>query len=317
MAQLMAHPALLAATPSSLSADDLAALLRSFNEVTSRLQETHEVLRNEVGRLERELRDTRSQLHRARELAALGEMAAGIAHEVRNPLGSIRLYANVLVEDLTDRPAERDVAQKIVGAVSRLNAVVGDVLAFARDLRIRRERVSAQQICREAAESCAHILAETGVALDQQFAHCEDIEIDADPALIHQAMVNILRNAIEAVGEHGAGDEPGIVRLGFDRRSVLGADGRRGAMASIIVRDNGPGIPEQVMSRMFNPFFTTRETGTGLGLSIVHRIIDAHGGRVHIRNNDTGERGATVQLLLPLADDSPIPNPSPHDGDAG
>lgn len=317
MAQLMVHPAPLAATPSSLSADDLAALLQSFNEVTSRLQETHEALRNEVGRLERELRDTRSQLHRARELAALGEMAAGIAHEVRNPLGSIRLYANVLVEDLADRPAERDVAQKIAGAVSRLNAVVGDVLAFARDLRIRRERVSAQQICREAAESCAHILVETGVALDQQFACCEDIEIDVDPALIHQAMVNILRNAIEAVGEHGAGYEPGIVRLGFDRRSVLGADGRRGAMASIIVRDNGPGIPEQVMPRMFNPFFTTRETGTGLGLSIVHRIIDAHGGRIHIRNNDTGERGATVQLLLPLAAYSPIPNPSPHDGDAG
>src|SRR5262249_42196179 len=115
---------------------ELAELMATFNEVTGRLQGTHESLKREVVRLQGELRDANEQLQRSRRLAALGEMAAGIAHEVRNPLGSIRLYARMLEHDLVDRPQERSVATKIAAAVHGLDGVVGDVLSFAREARV-------------------------------------------------------------------------------------------------------------------------------------------------------------------------------------
>ncbi|MEM9372764.1 MAG: histidine kinase dimerization/phospho-acceptor domain-containing protein, partial [Planctomycetota bacterium] len=140
MSQATLQPGLNAepATPdASLSASDLAELMASFNEVTSRLEQTHGQLRGEVRRLSEELREANEALQRSRRLAALGEMAAGIAHEVRNPLGSIGLYASMLEEDLHDRPECRGVAVKIGSAVRGLDAVVGDVLSFAREIRVR------------------------------------------------------------------------------------------------------------------------------------------------------------------------------------
>src|SRR6185295_5586605 len=99
------------------------------------LQSTHESLREQVSRLQAELSEANAQVERSKRLAALGEMAAGIAHEVRNPLGSIRLYARMLEQDLADRPAERSIATKIASAVGGLDGVVGDVLSFARDAK--------------------------------------------------------------------------------------------------------------------------------------------------------------------------------------
>src|SRR5438874_11415481 len=110
--------------------------MASFNEVTSKLERTHESLRLEVARLQDELRQANEQLERSRRLAALGQMAAGIAHEVRNPLGSIRLYASLLEQDLGDRPAEKEIAGKIAAAVQGLDGVVGDVLNFSRELKV-------------------------------------------------------------------------------------------------------------------------------------------------------------------------------------
>jgi signal transduction histidine kinase len=121
---------------------ELAELLGAFNDVTGRLQRTHERLQREVAGLKRELREANEQLSRSRRLAALGEMAAGIAHEVRNPLSSIRLYARMLEQDLADRPDQRSIAGRIGAAVHGLDAVVGDVLNFARELRVRPGRRS-------------------------------------------------------------------------------------------------------------------------------------------------------------------------------
>src|SRR5262245_49927759 len=114
----------------ALSPGDLAELLGAFNDVTTRLQSTHDTLRAQVARLEGELRQANEQIERSRRLAALGEMAAGIAHEVRNPLGSIRLHARMLEHDLTERPEQRGLAEKIISEVRGLDAVVGDVLSF-------------------------------------------------------------------------------------------------------------------------------------------------------------------------------------------
>lgn len=285
---------------------DLPVLLAAFHEVTAKLQVTHEALRSEVGRLEAELREAHDQLRRARQLAALGEMAAGIAHEVRNPLGSIRLYAGILTQDLADRPAERDIASKIAAAVSRLDAVVGDVLIFSRDMRVRAEDSDAHRLLADAVDSCADILTSRHIRIVSPSPLRSSIALRCDPLLMHQALVNVLRNAAEAMSENTA-DGSRTIWLSATERRVAGPDGRREPMQVLTIRDSGPGVPPHVLARVFNPFFTTRHTGTGLGLAIVHRILDAHGGRVAIENNTTlgpdgaPARGVTVEFFLPAA----------------
>ena len=312
MRELLEHPTLAIGADSGPGAEravseaDLADLMARFEEAARALQSTHESLQGEVRRLERELRETKGQLRRAQDLAALGEMAAGIAHEVRNPLGSIRLYAEVLVHDLTDRPQERTIATKVAHAVNSLNAVVNDVLVFSREVRVSPQTVDARDAFSHAIDACASLIGETGtrVTLDAPAG----VAVHCDPTLMHQALVNVIRNACEAASE--VSDRP-LVGLSAGERTVLNARGRRAPMRMLRVEDDGPGVPPGVHARMFNPFFTTRATGTGLGLAIVHRILDAHAGRVDIRNKaeaDPGARGALVDLLLPIAS-HPDPNP--------
>ncbi len=292
---------------------DLADLIATFNDVTARLQGTHESLRGEVARLESELRDARQQLQRARELASLGEMAAGIAHEVRNPLGSIRLYVSALANDLADRPQEQDLARKIGGAVSRLDAVVNDVLAFARQQRARPTEVCAGELIDDALFACADLIDGHGVRVIAPTSCARRLTVRCDAALVRQALVNVVRNACQAMAEaEPRGQRVRTLRLGAERKRVLESEGNRRSMTAFEVADTGPGVPESVRERLFAPFFTTRHTGTGLGLAIVHRIIDAHGGRVHIRNRTGaagGIEGATVELLLPA--------PNAHNAERG
>ena len=271
----------------AMTPSDLGELVSAFSEVTSRLEGTHAQLRAEVARLTGELRDANEQLQRSRRLAALGEMAAGISHEIRNPLASIRLYARMLDEDLADRPEQRANAQKIGGAVSRLDAIVGDVLSFAREIRASAEPAPAGELFDDALCVC-----ELGGA--RVTREGDGLCVTADPTLIHQALVNLVRNAVDAGGD--------AITLAARRESEVDGSGGVRLWSVLGVRDTGPGIEPDVIERMFNPFFTTRATGTGLGLAIVHRILDAHGGRVEVRNNaetTPGAPGATVELWLP------------------
>ena len=283
-----------AAMRPALGEADLAELIGSFNEVTRKLEGTHTRLRGEVERLTRELRQANENLERSRRLAALGEMAAGIAHEIRNPLGSIGLYARLLEQDLADRP-ERRTAQKIRSAVLRLDEVVSDVLAFAKEMRVNRGAADAGDLLDRAVEGCRHVLGPVRRADAQRGA----VALACDDGLVVQALVNVVRNAAEAMAEGAAGTAgtSGVVTLDAQERSWEGR-----AYAVLSVRDEGPGVRPEVVERMFNPFFTTRSAGTGLGLAIVHRIVDAHGGRVVVRNNaevEPGAAGATVELWLP------------------
>jgi signal transduction histidine kinase len=307
------------ASAGALTPNDLAELLGGFNAVTAKLEATHAQLRGEVRRLSDELRAANEALERSRRLASLGEMAAGIAHEIRNPLGSIRLYVRLLDEDLADRPEQRATVGKIAGAVGRLNEVVGDVLTFARELRLRPEGVGAGDLLDEAAGCCAE---RSGVAVVVEAAS-RAVELECDATLVHQALVNVVRNAIEAAGEDG---RAGRVDLAA-RRATVGDGDDAEAFVVLSVRDDGPGIPAEVRERIFNPFFTTRAAGTGLGLAIVARIVDAHGGRVVVTNNAEAQasgtcggqdaRGATVELWLPGRARSVAPSAEIWVGPAG
>jgi signal transduction histidine kinase len=311
--------AVAATTPGmNVTPSDLAELMAAFNDVTGRLQTTHETLHSEVVRLKNELRQANEQLQRSKRLAALGEMAAGIAHEVRNPLGSIQLYAGLLEKDLTDRPPLRDTAVKIGTAVRRLDEVVGDVLVFAREIRARRAAADAGELLDRALESCVperagkHAVAVRRADLERTAAGVigAAVELDCDHGLVCQALVNLVRNALEAMAEAPAAAGAGEHRLTLDaqRRTLRDGDGAQSCAVVLSVADTGPGVSPEVMDRMFNPFFTTRATGTGLGLAIVHRIMDAHGGSVVVRNNaalngvdQAAARGATIELVFPVA----------------
>lgn len=295
-----------------LSPADLAELLGAFNDVTARLEATHESLRSEVARLQGELATANRQLERAQRLAALGEMAAGIAHEVRNPLGSIRLHARMLEQDLADRPGERGVTRKILAAVNGLEAVVSDVLAFSKEFRVRADLCDAGELLERAldeaqAMEAARRASGSGASLPALVVRRDDlggcsVGVECDAGLVHRALVNIVRNAIEAMTPeaHERTYVPGVRELTLAAREeeMTGADGAGVRMCVFSVGDTGPGMTREVMERMFNPFFTTRAAGTGLGLAIVHRIADAHRGLVRVRNREEGT-GAVVEVLLP------------------
>src|SRR5690606_34404170 len=141
-----------------------------------------------------------------------------------------------------------------------------------------------------------------GASVERRDAERPGVEFACDHGLMQQALVNLLRNAAEALAEMPAESRPRRPRIAVDAQRVkVREPGGVREMVSLIVEDNGPGVPEAVRARMFNPFFTTRHTGTGLGLAIVHRIVDAHGGRVRVR--DAAPRranaGAVVEILLP------------------
>ena len=213
-------------------------------------------------------------------------MAAGIAHEVRNPLGSIGLSAEMLSSDLPEG-AERTTAIKIVRAVQGLDAVVSDVLTFSREMRLQPEVLSADEVFAHAIDGCRDVL--SGCEIRTDASH----DVHADAGLLQQALVNLIRNAADAVERRGA------IRL----TSSLAAMPEGEPAVVLAVSDTGPGIPPEVRERMFNPFFTTRAAGTGLGLAIVHRIVDAHAGvvRVHNREATPGDPGgATIEIVLPL-----------------
>jgi len=283
--------------------------MSAVNDVTARLQASHEALRGEVVRLTQELGEANAQVERSRRLAALGEMAAGIAHEVRNPLGSIRLYAGMLEQDLAASSEEHRIASKISGAVRVVEGIVGDVLTFAKEFKLRPCEVEVSDAFDRALEACRHegVSGWRGVEvvrLDRTEGALECVTADSN--LLQQALVNLVRNAFEAMAE-----SPGRAhRLTLDarKRRVAGADGRVRAHGVLVVADTGPGVSPDVVARMFNPFFTTRGQGTGLGLSIVHRIIDAHAGRISVRNNsEVGEGpGACAEIALPLGHDAAL-----------
>jgi signal transduction histidine kinase len=285
-----------------MSREELAQLLAAFNEVTDRLTLTHESLQAEVTKLRAELQEANRQVERSKHLALLGEMAAGIAHEVRNPLGSILLYARMLQQDLATQPGPKGVADKIAGGVQKLEAVVGDVLAFSRESRLKVIPLDACDVL-AAAASVAQGDGPQWQGVQVRVV-ADPLEISADPGQIQQVLVNVIRNGVEAMHEHPRPDKARDRVIDLDARKVRvrRPDGTSVSMAALRVKDSGPGIPPDAAEKIFTPFFTTRASGTGLGLAIVHRIMDAHGGRVSIRNwsrRDGSVGGAVVELLLP------------------
>ncbi len=270
-----------------VSGAELATVIQTYNEVTERLKQSHELLGQEVCRLREELQEKNRELERRERLAALGEMAAGVAHEIRNPLGAIGLYASLLGRDLQDRPNELEICRRIGAGVRNLEGIVGDILAFAGGAEPRRQVVRVAEILETVTTQTAPQARalEAVIEVDEKLT---DLELFCDAGQLERALLNLVFNALDAVGAGGRVR----VRAGEPR------DGDR--LFPIVVEDNGPGIEPAIAQRVFNPFFTTKDTGTGLGLAIVHRIVESNGGVITAGRAGLG--GAAMTLRLPVHD---------------
>lgn len=273
----------------ALCAADLAELMGEFNAVTDRLHASHAALQREVARLNRELDEANERLHRTRRLAALGEMAAGIAHEVRNPLAAIGLNVRLIERSAGVDEESRVLARRTGEAVLGLDAIVRDVLSFARDLKPRIERVDAEALVERVLQVALAGPEGEGVAVEWDRRELAALELWCDGGMLSQALLNVVRNGLEAMAE-------------VDSRVLRIGAGMEGDAARIEVSDSGTGIDEATLDRMFNPFFTTRASGTGLGLAIVHRIVDAHEGRIEVRSGERSAmgRGTSFGIYIPM-----------------
>ncbi len=225
------------------------------------------------------------QASREDRLAAMGRMAAELAHEIRNPLGSLALFSGMLVEDLSQQAGPLELARKIQEGVGRLNSLVGNTLAFSRDLQPKTGTILLRAFWEEAIRSST--LAEA-VPWENQIP--DQASWQGDPNLLRQVAQNLLQNAIRALEDV---EDPRILLAAVEEQ----LDGT--ACWHLTLADNGCGIPAETLSKVFDPFFSTFGGGTGLGLAVCHRIIVAHGGLLFIESQPG--RGTTVHLRLAAA----------------
>jgi signal transduction histidine kinase len=224
-------------------------------------------------------RKANESLRRAEGLRTLGEMAAGMAHEVKNPLAAIRSSAQILAGHVTGKDAE--FAGIVVSEVDRLNKVVNEFLDYARPAPLRREPVRLSALLDSCLKLLAPVIRDKGVNVRTVYPEAETT-VNADPAQLRQVFLNLILNAIQAV-DNQCCVEVSVRESGHETRAT--------------VKDNGPGIPSDKLKNVFEPFYTTKPGGTGLGLPIAQRIVAEHGGRLVIES--TPGAGTTATVILP------------------
>lgn len=244
--------------------------------------------RDVVRPLRAQLVESEALLAKREKLAALGTLAAGVAHEIRNPLTAIKARLYTLRRAAPTGEAQED-ARAIGAEIDRLEAIVRDVLGYARPAEPKFAEVELAAWLRELAGFEAPGLCGQGVELLVEAPAA--VVVHADAGQLRQILLNLIRNAAEAFD-----GRPGRIRLeaGAERWSVRGVtvDG-----AVLSVADNGPGIPAERQARLFDPFFTTKAAGTGLGLSIVARLVETHGGQISFQS--APGVGTKFQVRLP------------------
>jgi two-component system NtrC family sensor kinase len=250
-----------------------------------RLPETEPATVLLIGRDVTHEHDMHARLVEAERLAAVGELVAGVAHEVNNPLSSISAFAQLLLRDGTLTPDQHESVEVVQAEALRASQVVKDLLTFARRSAPTREAVDLAQVVERALRLRGYQLASHNVRTELDLG-ADVPPVSADARQLQQVVLNLVTNALQAMPEGG------VLRL---------ATHRRGAMVELSIADTGRGIPEEVRSHIFEPFFTTKGEGegTGLGLSVSYGIIAAHGGTLAL--TDTSAQGTRFVVTLPAA----------------
>lgn len=240
------------------------------------------------------VRELEDRLQRRNRLAAMGEMVGRIAHEIRNPLGSIELFASMLRRDLNDAPGLRGYAEHISSSVHMMNRLLTNLLLYTKPDCSHGKWHETEALMLDALTLAAHAVAKARI----------DIRLEVDPSAsrmwcdagqMKQVLLNLILNGIQAM--------PGGGTLTLSANVTDDAAPRR---FSLSVSDTGVGIPAGQRSRIFDPFFTTKDEGTGLGLAIVHAIVEGHRGRIDV--DSVGGRGTTFTITIPnRLESSPLP----------
>lgn len=253
--------------------DEIGDLGRNFNEMMHQLRES----RKEIETMHR------TQMSRAEHLATLGEMATGLAHEIRNPLAGIAGVIEIIGRDLPATSPAREMVKDVRQEINQINRILTDLLETARLHPPRMMRSNLNTTVEHAVMLARQQVLSQPIRIEfERDPKLPEVEHDSDQ--IHQVVLNLLLNAVQAI------DGSGTVRV------VVGS---QEDAASITVSDTGRGIPEQQLAQIFRPFYTTRRNGTGLGLSLVKRILDEHHGQIHVTS--VVGKGSVFVVLLPFS----------------
>ena len=263
---------LLAGVLTGLLADRERKKTRELQRTTQELSEVYE-----------ELKDSFERARRAERLAGVGQLAASLAHEIRNPLASIEGAVNVLGKEDTAEELRQEFRRIIVKECRRLKGLLTDLLNFARPREPRYRTVDVRQKIESVTNLVAHAADQRGISVIKR-VDGDLPPLECDPEQLEQIILNLALNAIQAMSG------PGEVTLSASRHN---------SEVEIRVTDQGPGLSPDLLDKIFDPFFTTKEHGTGLGLSVVHQIVAQHSGRITVAKNP--DKGMTFSVILPLS----------------
>lgn len=275
---------------SQVKAEMLNDAFQTFKNASAKLERQYSLVEQRVEELTAELAEKNAQMERNRRLAAMGEMGARIAHEIRNPLGSMALFASMLERDLEGEPDKKRLASHISKGVKTLDNLLTNMLIFSGAPEARRKNSDMREIVED-----TFVMATThrkdGVTLRAVYEG--PAEFAFDPAMVRQMMINLVFNGLDAVDESGTVSVRVSIEQGAPRRM------------RIEVKDTGSGINEADIDRIFDPFYTTKERGTGLGLAIVSTVVNAHKGTMEVSSRP-GEGTSFVITMPELAGEASI-----------
>lgn len=265
-------------------------LVEQERKATRRLEKTVEIKESLVEKLKEEAQERQrleAEVRQSERLTALGQLSTGLAHEIRNPLGIIRVTTQLLWEEKREDQTIAEYAKVLKEETDRLNRLLTDFLDFARPKEPTRERLNLGELVQEVLYSVKPLFDEAGIQVEaRNFNILMEALVEADKDKMKQVLLNLLLNALEAQQESEHPDRTILIE-GVSQKEGFG----------FAVLDQGIGIPDPLLADIFNPFFTTKEKGTGLGLSIVYRIVEQHQGRITLTNRDKG--GIRAEVLLP------------------
>ena len=242
-------------------------------------------------------------------LAALGQMAAGMAHEIRNPLASIEVLAGLLKRRLGDRPEELELIGQLRGELRAVAETITASLEFVRPLSLARRPVDAAELVEESLRLAIQRVKFEG-EIERRYAPGLP-RLEADPELLRGVLTNLILNALEAMSSQARKARLSLcvqarasapaarsVRVGADGRAEAAPPGAAREIA-IAVSDTGPGVPEELREKIFYPFFTTKERGSGVGLAMAQKVVSSHGGALELES--ARGAGATFRVRLPVS----------------
>ncbi len=270
--------------PENAAYDEMATLLRTFNAMTMKMEQYQRELQDEIRKAQQKITHTERSLFHAQRLTTTGTLAAGIAHEINNPLGGMMNAARKLQEGNLDPERQRQYVELISEGLERIRVIVQQVLQF-RPKPFEPQAVAVREVVEKSIAFLDHRAKGRGVEVRNE-TRTDLPTVNGDPLELQQAFLNVLMNAVDACKP-----QEGMVTIYAKQES--------GAMR-VSVADNGSGMDERTMARCMDPFFTTKEVGegTGLGLSVANNILENHGGRLEIASSPG--RGTTVTFILPI-----------------